>query len=92
MKRVPTTLQQRGKYRPPKSRGYKHDVWAKAVKAKGDGCALAYLGGCDGGLEADHIVPLELGGTYDLENGRVLCRRHNRTRRRPKLKAVSFGH
>ena len=30
------------------------------------------------GVEADHIIPWSRGGTTRLENGQLLCRRHNR--------------
>jgi 5-methylcytosine-specific restriction endonuclease McrA len=86
-RRVPTTLGRKRGY-TPNTRGYRHDLWAREVKARADGCAWAELGDCDGGLEADHIVPLELGGDYSLENGRALCRHHNRTRRRPKVRIL----
>lgn len=35
-------------------------------------------GDTDGPLEIDHIVPLALGGTNDIENLQVLCRSCNR--------------
>jgi len=43
-------------------------------------CAYAHLGGCDGPLEKDHIVPRDAGGESTVENIRPLCRRHNRQR------------
>jgi len=44
-------------------------------------CAWAYKGGCDGPLEADHIVPRSKGGQSTKENLRPLCRHHNRSRK-----------
>jgi 5-methylcytosine-specific restriction endonuclease McrA len=43
-------------------------------------CAWVDRGGCDGPLEADHILPRDWGGQSTRENLRPLCRRHNRQR------------
>jgi 5-methylcytosine-specific restriction endonuclease McrA len=65
----------------PKGRHYgsRHEELAKVV-VKDAICAYAYLGGCKGPLEADHIVPWVHGGESTLENMRPMCRRHNRKR------------
>ena len=43
----------------------------------GEGCAMAYTGGCRGPLHLDHILPLSLGGQAVPENEQLLCQRHN---------------
>jgi len=64
---------------PPGRYSYQHQQLAKVVTMNA-ACALAHLGGCDGPLEADHIVPRDAGGESTIENLRPLCRRHNRKR------------
>lgn len=56
-----------------------HRMLAKEVTMNAT-CAFADQGGCDGPLEADHIVPRSQGGESTRENLRPLCRRHNRRR------------
>lgn len=56
--------------------GYNHQLIAKQV-VKNASCAMAHLGGCEGPLQADHIIPLSLGGTTDPTNYQALCQRHN---------------
>lgn len=64
---------------PPSRYSYQHQVLAKVVTMNAQ-CALAHMGGCDGPLEADHIVPRDAGGQSTRDNLRPLCRRHNRRR------------
>ena len=64
---------------PPGRYSYQHQVLAKVVTMNAQ-CAYAYKGGCDGPLEADHIVPRDAGGESTRDNLRALCRRHNRKR------------
>jgi 5-methylcytosine-specific restriction endonuclease McrA len=56
-----------------------HQRLAKVVTMNAT-CAWVDRGGCDGPLEADHIVPRIEGGESSRENLRPLCRRHNRQR------------
>jgi hypothetical protein len=50
----------------------KREVYKRAQgKCEFEGCGSQYF------LETDHIVPISLGGTNDLENLRLLCRTHN---------------
>src|ERR1041385_5307504 len=53
-------------------RGYgrRHERWRRMVLARDPLCKIAKL--CDGtalSTEADHVVPLSQGGTWELENG-----------------------
>lgn len=53
-----------------------HKRFARAVK-KRDGYRCVTCGFPDD-LRAAHLVPIAAGGSYDLENGRTLCRRCDR--------------
>jgi 5-methylcytosine-specific restriction endonuclease McrA len=66
--------------RSPSGRySYRHRVLAREI-TRDAACAFADRGGCDGPIEADHIVPRDWGGESSRENLRPLCRRHNRRR------------
>ena len=55
------------------SRGYdaRHRKWRILVLARDPLCR-----GCEGALstDADHVVPLAMGGSWDLRNGQGLCK------------------
>jgi len=51
---------------------------SKILERDGNKCAVCGLGKESGlSLQIDHIKPMELGGKATLENGQVLCSRHN---------------
>ena len=55
-----------------------YEVSAKDLRRlKASDCAHAHLGGCDGRMEVDHIVPVSRGGSHGIGNLQMLCRRHN---------------
>lgn len=43
-------------------------------------CYLAYHGGCEGPIEADHVAPRPLGRRCDDRGAIALCRRHHASR------------
>jgi 5-methylcytosine-specific restriction enzyme A len=60
-------------------RGYgtRHDSWACYIKARDPICKLGHLRHPErpeASVVADHIVPLEDGGTFAFSNGQGLCR------------------
>jgi hypothetical protein len=62
----------------------KREVYKRANgKCEFEGCGSQYF------LETDHIVPISLGGTSDLENLRLLCRTHNQLKA---IEALGFDH
>jgi len=64
-------------------RGYgaRHQRWRKLVLARHPICCASGCGKL--ATEADHVVALSLGGTWAVENGQGLCKRHHsqKTRR-----------
>lgn len=75
---LPRVPRRRRQATTPRRHDHRHAKMAKLVQARGGGCAFAWKGGCHGPLEADHVLPLALGGTSTLDNYRLLCERHNR--------------
>jgi 5-methylcytosine-specific restriction endonuclease McrA len=70
---------QRETTRPsPRARGY-DSAWerlAAEVKRR-DGCCLWPGCGATENLQADHIVPMDRGGTNDMSNLQTLCAHHH---------------
>jgi 5-methylcytosine-specific restriction enzyme A len=47
------------------------------ARARDRGCVYRHEGACSGRLEVHHIVPLEQGGTNQLDNLVTVCRAHH---------------
>ena len=55
-------------------RGWQHEKWAKAIKARDRTCQLRYPGCTGNADEADHIHNIKSGGQrYSLTNGQGAC-------------------
>jgi 5-methylcytosine-specific restriction endonuclease McrA len=61
---------------------------ARILRLRGAVCAHPDCDRTDG-LEIDHIVPLELGGTEDDENMEPLCAEHHREKTRADVKRIA---
>lgn len=52
----------------------RHQTWRKAVLKRDKGmCQIKDTGCTHRATEADHILNVKSGGTYDLENGQAAC-------------------
>lgn len=66
----------------------KRELRAQLVARDGDGCQHC---GRDVGLTIDHKLAMEAGGTHELENLQLLCRRCNSTKGKREDKTVRFA-
>jgi 5-methylcytosine-specific restriction endonuclease McrA len=55
------------------------------ARARDGGCTYRNQGGCNGALAVHHIVPLEQGGTNQLDNLVTVCRAHHEQVEKPVL-------
>ncbi|KPM52886.1 hypothetical protein ACG83_25985 [Frankia sp. R43] len=72
---------QRAAHRPsPYQRGYNAEYRRNRAIVLADG-PCCFVEGCTAAATTvDHILPLSLGGTNELDNLRPACRRHNASR------------
>lgn len=75
------------------SRGYdaRHRSWRRVILTRDPMCRIGIIcGGRAASTVADHIIPLNAGGTWDMSNGQGACEKcHNHKRATSDKKVIA---
>ena len=61
----------------------RYHLYSEIVQRDGEQCKVC---GSTKDLTVDHIIPVSKGGTNDLDNLQILCRKHNSTKAKRRMK------